>query len=231
MSIFDVAAFNADWTRRESVNTQDKLVDVLAHYSMDKMRFPAAITLSEVNKQTAAGLAKRMGGTYDFISEKVGYDHLALLWDTDKLEKTGSHDVSVKSKYILAPFKKLDTDEQMLIASVHLPWKRPKNFVGKGTILDVAHASLATAIDDMQHRTGATRITIKGDTNTKPDQLLEYHPDYTLLLYKDDVSTVHNTCPDNVLIWTEDGTGEFADERVFSRCTDFEHHPIYTVID
>jgi hypothetical protein len=231
MSSFDVAAFNADWTRRKSVNTQKKLVGVLAEYSISKMCGPAAITLSEINKKTASDLADSMGGAYDFIAEKVGYDHLALMWDTDVLEKTGRHNVSVESKYIVAPFKQLATDEQILIASVHLPWKRPKNFVGKGTMLDVAHASLAAAVDAMWQRTNATRIIIKGDTNTQPDQLAEYHPDYTMLFDAGDVSTVNATCPDNVLVWSSDDSASFSQQRIFSRCEHFEHHPIYTYVD
>lgn len=221
----DFACFNADWTRRLSVNTQSKLTAVLSKYIADDMVVPAAVTLSEVNARTARETARLAGDTYEFVSEKVGYDYLALLWDSARLEKTGAHVVSTVGKYIAVPFRVCDTDNNIVLASAHLPRKRATRGVG-GSVLDRAHALLDAAVNRMLDDTGGKMSVIKGDLNTQPDRLRELYPDYEQAFTDGDTTTCNRTCPDNVMVWIDDNAVDFA-SQIFADCRHFDHYPIW----
>jgi hypothetical protein len=227
----EFACFNADWTRRKSVNTQMALAATLAEYAGSFMEHPTAFTLAEVNKGTAAATIELLGDGYEHISEKLTYDTLSLVYDTDMLEMRGSYEVSRHYKYIAAAFESRHNAETIVIANVHLPFKKPCGFVGRGTILDQAHAHLASCVSELYGDHDADRIVIMGDFNTQPDALAEYHPDYEMLLGVGDTSTENATCPDNVLMWTADGDSVFAETQIFDGCAEFEHHPIWTRVD
>jgi hypothetical protein len=225
----DFACFNADWTRRPSVNTQSKLTEVLSKYIADDMVVPAAVTLSEVNARTARETARLAGDAYDFVNEKVGYDHLALLWDSTRLEKTGAHVVSTIGKYIAVPFRVCDTDDNIVLASAHLPRKRATRGVG-GSVLDRAHAMLDAAVNRMLDDTRGVASVIKGDLNTPPDRLAELYPDYELAFTNGDTTTCNRTCPDNVMVWINDDAADFV-SQVFADCRHFDHYPLWVQVN
>lgn len=221
----NVACFNADWSRRASVNTQQKLTGVLSHYIAHDMALPTTAVLSEVNAGTARATARLAGATYDVLNEKVGYDHLALLWDSARLEKTGAHAVSTVGKYIVAPFTVRDSGAAVVMAAAHLPFKRARRNVG-GSVLDRAHGLLSDAVDAAVVDARATMAVIGGDMNTPPDVLAEKFPDYELAFTDADITTCHRTCPDNVMVWMADDAAAF-DRRIYDECRHFDHYPLW----
>lgn len=224
-----VASFNTDWTRRASVGTKSKLVGVLTDYTVEKMKLPAAIALCEVTAGVPAALGDALGSdTWDCINEKVGYDNLALLWDANRLEKRELHMMSDIGKYIVVPFNNRDTGETIVIACAHLPFKRKARRVGE-SVLDRAHTLLHNAIEEMVADHKATQVVVHGDLNTQPAALAEKHPDYTLALTDGDISTCHNTCPDNVMVWTAEDNPDIR-HRIYNRCPHFDHFPIWAEI-
>lgn len=227
----EFACFNADWTRRTAVNTQAKLTATLAEFAATTMNYPTAISLAEVNKGTAAATIELLSDSYAHISEKLTYDTLSLVYDADMLEMRGRYQVSRPFKYIAAAFDSRINAETVVIANVHLPFKKSRGFVGRGSMRDQAHASLTTCVEAMYERYKADRVVMMGDFNTQPDALAEYHPDYDMLLGAGDTSTENATCPDNILMWTADGDSVFAETQVFDGCAEFEHHPIWTRVD
>lgn len=229
----ELACINADWTRRATVNTQKKLVGVLSELVATELALPAAVTLSEVNRGTGAGTAELALPTYECIAEKLTYDTLALIWDVQQLQKCGKYQFSATSKYMVAPFTLVETGQTVVIASVHLPRKRPTGFVGKGTVLDKAHANLTKCVERMYEAYDADKVVIMGDFNTQPTQLAEYHPDYQMMLQAGEVSTEHATCPDNILVWDahDNDADMFVEKAVLADCEHFEHHPIWTEIN
>lgn len=228
---YSTGSSNVDWKRGTSVNSQDKLTTQIAT-NVVQMELPDIMVLQEVNKTTGALAARKAGPMYAQITEKVGYDHLTIMYNRYKLQPFGALYVSNQSKYVVGAFQNCESGEIIVVGGVHLPFKNRRGllatgYVGRGTVLDAAHQNLAQTVNLLCANVGATKLIVAGDFNTQPDALAQYHPNCDLVMTRGDTTTKAGTCPDNVLYDGWDGDFHGHQKHVYRDCPHFTHYPIW----
>lgn len=218
------AAVNADWTNRHhSINTSTKLVDFLADLTLDDNNLcqPDALVVSEMGPTACRMLARTLAPTYRSVVDKIGYDHLQLLWDSRVFQSGGPTQVSTVGKYIVQPLTwRDDPDTSAALVAIHLP--AVKN-------IRVARRCLVAAIDRLMD--DFKEIIIAGDANMQPAELAEEFPDFKCCFRRGDVTTRAGTAPDNILAWKADDGVRVRRTQVLNNTRKLSHFPIWANLD
>eukprot|EP01111_Echinosteliopsis_oligospora_P016514 TRINITY_DN6899_c0_g1_i1.p1 TRINITY_DN6899_c0_g1~~TRINITY_DN6899_c0_g1_i1.p1 ORF type:complete len:132 (+),score=6.74 TRINITY_DN6899_c0_g1_i1:59-454(+) len=106
-------------TRATALNNTDKLAKAITDLTEGFDTF----ILSEVVPTAVKKIALP---EYDYVTEKLGYDHLALAWNQVAYTKKGPHFVSREGKYVGILLEDNLTEETLLLTGVHHPHKQKK---------------------------------------------------------------------------------------------------------
>lgn len=204
-----IGAINTDWTNRSLTAPQLK-DDILSRLRAER---PAVLTLSEVAPKSLLEEITQPNNNYVGISEKIGYDQIVQVWNTDSYSWEGSVEYSKVGKYMAVPLEHGQLRETHLHVSVHLPHKRNKK---------QAAALLQSYLDECDARGDYNNILVHGDFNKGPRELKKHFRNFHLALDHQVTTRQGGKC-DNIVSWED---WEF-DGQIVQQTSPYTHHPIY----
>lgn len=210
-----VVILNGDWTKNKKATALDKTCQVI-----ENIPTASLVAISEVIGGTAAALGEslsyRTGKNFTSVGALIGYDHIAIAYDTDVWEEHHSDEYTcpIVGKHIGVILRHKEVEKYVLFVAVHMPHK--KNKIG-------ALESVKEFADGMINNCGyyISSAVLMGDWNTIPTKLGQYLEGYDLVLGEDILTTKHSAI-DNFALWNCSAVEYYIDTENEM----FSHHPI-----
>lgn len=209
-------SINIDW----SIYNKKKNLDELGRIASEDFPGASVFSICEaivgVAKAFGATLSDRTGKNFTSVQGKVGFDNIAIAYDSDIWEIHVDNElfVSMVGKYVGVVLYHKEMETYTLFVAVHMPIKG-----GQIKVLKCARDFTTEMINNGNH--GITSAVMMGDWNLGPAVLGQHLVGYDVVLGEDELTTDHNSC-DNFALWNCSAVEHYNDHTNEM----YSHHPI-----